>query len=196
METDDFPSVDSTPSAVLAPALTILYHPDLRRIGDRALLGDFEPGATAALSRDTPDFVEPRGMRMLPLADSCISRTPVLLSRGADGSVRLRREESRTRILHRGQPVEADLDVSPGAPCSRSAAVSCSSCTAPGHTPWSARRISGWWARARASSGCAPTSSTSPTSTSPCSCAARPAPARSWSPTPSTGPAGVGEGPS
>ncbi len=113
MQTDDFSSIEADPGAVTAPALTILYHPDLHRIGDRAMLGDLSSGVATALSRDTPVFAAPRGARALPLEHTCVSRTPLLLTRAADGTVRLRREESRTKVVHRGRAVEAGIDVSP-----------------------------------------------------------------------------------
>src|SRR5690349_17909325 len=101
MQTDDFSSVEVDPGAALAPALTILYHPDLRRIGDRAVLTSAIPGATVALSRDTLDFGAALGTGPRALEHACVSRTPVLLTRTPDGGVRVSRGDSRTKLAHR-----------------------------------------------------------------------------------------------
>ncbi len=115
MDTDEFSSVEMDASTVLSPALTVIYHPDLHRIGDRALLGDLVVGGSTPVSRDTPIFAEPRGARWQPIAHTCVSRTPLLLTRLADGGVRVHRGESKTKLVYQGRPVEAGIDVSPGA---------------------------------------------------------------------------------
>ena len=47
-------------SASLAhPALTILYHPDLRRAGERVLLNELAAGQPVQLSRLEPGFAPP-----------------------------------------------------------------------------------------------------------------------------------------
>ncbi len=55
-------------------ALTVLYHPDARRIGERALLNNLLAGLPANLSRLEPAFQPPHGGRPKPLND------PFLLS--------------------------------------------------------------------------------------------------------------------
>jgi two-component system, NtrC family, nitrogen regulation response regulator GlnG len=90
------------------PALTILYHPDLSRVGERALLGDLLEGREAHLSRLEPAF-EPPGrvdFRMSrPLSDLHLSRSPLRLLRTGDGSLQLFAAETRTRVLADGVPV-------------------------------------------------------------------------------------------
>src|SRR5438045_62567 len=63
------------------PALTLLYHPQLERIGERALLSDWSPGTALSLSRTEPSF----GPSAAPLTDPFISRNPVRISPG-DGA--------------------------------------------------------------------------------------------------------------
>jgi len=61
--------------------LTIAYHPDIERIGERAR---FE-GNTLELSRLSPDFTVPGADRSRPLEDRYLSRSPVLrLARSGD----------------------------------------------------------------------------------------------------------------
>ena len=66
---------DGAPAAVTS--LTILYHPDTKRIGDQAALAGLAPEVTFRLSRAEPDFSgsdEPQ-----PLGDRNLSRAPLLL---------------------------------------------------------------------------------------------------------------------
>ena len=60
--------------------ITILYHPDTRRIGEVSDLPCLAPGETASLSRLEPDFVPLRGERAgRPLHDPYLSRSPLVL---------------------------------------------------------------------------------------------------------------------
>jgi two-component system nitrogen regulation response regulator GlnG len=75
----------------LLPALTILHHADLDRVGDVAV---FPTGGGAraemAISRNTPHFVRPGGLDAAPLGDPCLSRTAwKLCARFDGGSARL-----------------------------------------------------------------------------------------------------------
>jgi DNA-binding NtrC family response regulator len=74
------------PAAAAADArvvgLTILYHPSLGRIGERALLTGLEAGKSFELSRLAPAFAAPGARTSQPLADHRISRVPLRL-RGA-----------------------------------------------------------------------------------------------------------------
>jgi DNA-binding NtrC family response regulator len=108
MQTNDFSSAEFDGGIVLSPAITILYHPALDRIGDRALLE--EP--VSALSRDAPVFTAPRGGRALPLEHTSVSRTPLTVTRLAGGGLRIELGEARTKLTYRGKPVENGLDVS------------------------------------------------------------------------------------
>jgi two-component system, NtrC family, nitrogen regulation response regulator GlnG len=89
------------------PALTILYHPDLGRVGERAVLGGLLEGRTAYLSRLEPGFEAPQRSEPLPLEDRHISRSPMRLSRGREtGDLSLSIAESRTRVMANGSPVQ------------------------------------------------------------------------------------------
>ncbi|MFL5369289.1 MAG: sigma-54-dependent Fis family transcriptional regulator, partial [Myxococcales bacterium] len=68
------------------PALTIAYHPDVRRAGAVAILDGLARGAEVMLSRLEPDFVPAGGGQGRPLADPFLSRTPIVL-KNADGGV-------------------------------------------------------------------------------------------------------------
>ena len=89
------------------PALTILYHPDLGRVGERALLAGLAAGRTAHLSRLEPDFTPPHRNEPRPLEDRHLSRSPLLLRRlGESGAVELSAQESRTRVAADGVAVQ------------------------------------------------------------------------------------------
>ena len=86
------------PEIVVAPAehgdrqylqLSVLYHPDIDRIGECADLGKLANGKPLALSRLRCDFRKLRsGARARPLEDPWLSRKPLTLRRG-DGGVHL-----------------------------------------------------------------------------------------------------------
>src|SRR5262245_2007610 len=89
------------------PALTIRYHPDLSRVGERAMLGGLLEGRTAYLSRLEPGFEAPQRSEPLPLEDRHISRSPLRLTRAREtGGVSLYVGESRTRVMANGSPVQ------------------------------------------------------------------------------------------
>jgi DNA-binding NtrC family response regulator len=89
------------PSARRAPipVLTIVYHPVLRRIGDRAFLGELVAGREVKSSRHAPRFTPPHQPQGIPLADSRISRVPFDLQPSGDGGITLVPGESRTKIV-------------------------------------------------------------------------------------------------
>jgi two-component system, NtrC family, nitrogen regulation response regulator GlnG len=72
---------DSGPtSTVLAPpCLTIVWHPDVSRVGQRALLSELLDGETALLSRNDLLFGTPGGADGTPLGDPFLSRRPIHL---------------------------------------------------------------------------------------------------------------------
>jgi two-component system nitrogen regulation response regulator GlnG len=92
------PAGSEAPAAV--PALTLLCHPDLGRVGDRALLGELLHAALP-LSRTYPDFLPPGGGAGGPLADRHLSRTPLLLRPAGEG-IELCLKESRTSVIADG----------------------------------------------------------------------------------------------
>ncbi len=88
------------------PALTILYHPDSRRVGERVLLHELATGKKVKLSRSEPDFAAPGDTRLRPLGDLYLSRKPVSLAHDASShQVRLKAAESSTKVVVDGAPV-------------------------------------------------------------------------------------------
>jgi two-component system nitrogen regulation response regulator GlnG len=67
------PQKPSDDSRVTVIALTIAYHPDVSRIGERAVL----ESASLELSRAAPGFAPPSGGASRPLADRYLSRSPI-----------------------------------------------------------------------------------------------------------------------
>jgi two-component system nitrogen regulation response regulator GlnG len=85
------------------PALTILFHPQARRVGARAYLGQTVRGQEARLSRLEPDFEQP-GSRE-PLNDPYLSRRPIRFL-PVPGGLEMRLEEGPMRVAVSGEPVE------------------------------------------------------------------------------------------
>jgi len=95
--------------------LTILYHPELGRIGERAVLPELAAGRSVLLSRSSPDFLGADGISR-PLADLHLSRSPLRLSPGGEaGGVRLLVGESRTRVVSEAGPVQTACEFGAGA---------------------------------------------------------------------------------
>ncbi len=94
---------EGVPSAIL-PALTILHHPDPRRVGDRVLLGEIVRGGEAQVGRNAPEFSSPARMVGEPLAEPHLSRTPIRFRGLRDNGVELSRGESRTSVRVDGNP--------------------------------------------------------------------------------------------
>ncbi|WP_044183859.1 sigma 54-interacting transcriptional regulator [Hyalangium minutum] len=84
------------------PALTIVSHPTPHRAGERLLLGSLSSGGSVSVSRVGPDFVRPGGPLGMPLADTFLSRKPLVFERTETGGIRLRVEEGGTqvRVVH------------------------------------------------------------------------------------------------
>ncbi|MBK7536491.1 MAG: sigma-54-dependent Fis family transcriptional regulator [Myxococcales bacterium] len=86
--------------------LTILYHPELERVGERALLTGLEQGREFALSRGEPLFSAPGAAAREPLAERGLSRAPIWLRGAAARAVVLDPGDSRTRVELGGQAVD------------------------------------------------------------------------------------------
>ena len=94
------------------PGLTVLCHPDLRRVGERALLPALASDQEAHLSRLEPLFSQPGSAERRPLADPRLSRSALLLRPLGDGGVQLVNPTGRIRISVDGQPVQDRIDIS------------------------------------------------------------------------------------
>ena len=92
------------------PGLTVLYHPNLDRVGERCLLPGSAPPTPCRLARHEPDFASPGGGPQRPLADAAISRRPIHLTvDDAAHSLRLWRGTSRTTIEADGETISDEL---------------------------------------------------------------------------------------
>jgi len=96
------------------PGLSVLHHPDLRRVGERAPLLSLAAGGEALLSRREPGFSVPGAApgaaapaQRRPLDHASLSRQPIRLRREGLGGVRLDACGSRTRVVVDGEPVTA-----------------------------------------------------------------------------------------
>jgi len=107
-------SADRRPAApALVPGLTILYHPDVSRVGERVALTGLAAGRPEPLGRGVPLFSPPGGPQLAPLGDVHLSRSPILLVPGsARGGVRIDRADSRTTVEADGMPVAAERELS------------------------------------------------------------------------------------
>jgi two-component system nitrogen regulation response regulator GlnG len=102
--------------SLLVPGLTVLFHPDVERIGERAPLSALLAGGEEELSRGEPTFFQPgkpdsRKHSGQPLGDPFLSRRPLRLVSGPGrGSVRLLCGETGTRVAVDGKPAGAVHD--------------------------------------------------------------------------------------
>ncbi len=100
-------------SPATVPALTVLFHPDVRRVGEWTALSELLLGREAQISRNYPDFISPDRLPGGPLADRYISRRPVLLQPAPGKGIILSLGESRTRVDADGVPVLKSRELSP-----------------------------------------------------------------------------------
>jgi len=87
------------------PALTVLWHPDPERVGDRFVLNPFLSGKSVALSRGEPRFAPPRGGAARTLGHRRVSRRPLALRPAPDGGVDLDPSGSSTVVDVDGRPL-------------------------------------------------------------------------------------------
>ncbi|HEX4952465.1 MAG TPA: sigma 54-interacting transcriptional regulator [Thermoanaerobaculia bacterium] len=90
---------------VQVPGLTILWHPNPRRVGERVPLPDLISGRPVALSRLEPAFSPIQEGRPRALEDVYLSRSPIRIEPDPSGGVRLVPSASRTRVLVEGRPL-------------------------------------------------------------------------------------------
>ncbi len=78
--------------------LTVLAHPDLSRIGERRTFRA-QPDGLEVLSRNKPDFAQPRGGRERPLGHKRLSRKPIYLRQDEEGGITIDSREWRSSVL-------------------------------------------------------------------------------------------------
>lgn len=110
-DTRDRPALDEQESQFLVPGLTILDHPDVRRVGEKTHLTELCSGQEAVLSRIAPLFAAPGRVERRPLIDPYISRRPLRFQPGADGAVRLLAGGTSQRVEIDGEPVETERTI-------------------------------------------------------------------------------------
>ena len=92
------------------PTLTILHHPSLARVGDRAWLSELAGGAPTALSRSEPPFRAPDG-KARPLGDPFLSRRPITME-PSGGGILFSRGQVTSRIRLNGADVPSAFSIS------------------------------------------------------------------------------------
>ncbi len=98
----------------LLPALTVLTHPVLSRIGERAFLADLARGREVSLSRNEPRFSAPDSRAGASLGDLFLSRQPLKLRPLPSGGVRLSRADSPIHTVIDGCELAESRDLSSG----------------------------------------------------------------------------------
>ena len=101
-------------SAFVAPALTILAHPDPSRVGASAHLPSLDAGAGVELSRVAPAF-RGRSGPARPLEDRALSRKATRIARRRDGAVELHPDPAGASLVVDGLPIDAAVVIAPDA---------------------------------------------------------------------------------
>ena len=99
---------------VLAPALTVLWHTDVARIGDISILEELRSDRRVSVSRLAPLFVSPRGTERQPLQDKHLSRTPAFeIVRGARDALEIRPGAADVPTLVHGAALTRTVTLAP-----------------------------------------------------------------------------------
>jgi two-component system nitrogen regulation response regulator GlnG len=115
-ETRSAETLQGTLGPLRVPGLTVLWHPDPERIGERSVLPELEDdGGMVELSRLSPLFSPPDGERRRPLEDSHLSRRPILLRRRG-GVIEIDPAGSPMAAELEGEPLTAPRRLPPGEP--------------------------------------------------------------------------------
>jgi DNA-binding NtrC family response regulator len=101
----------ASPSPVSVPALTILYHPQLDRVGSQAVLHELCSGESIQLSRAAPEFSSRVRPTAEPLADRNLSRGPLRLAPIDGGGVRLDIGDCRSRVVVGGEVLRGAVEL-------------------------------------------------------------------------------------
>lgn len=94
------PQINGMPSSgPRVPALTILSHPNVGRVGERAILWEDAEGGEAFLARRQVTFKQPRGGEPRGLEDPYLSRRPARISAARFGGIRIDCTRTSTRVI-------------------------------------------------------------------------------------------------
>jgi len=85
--------------------LTVLFHPNVERVGQVCALFSLEVGGVRRLSRLEPDFHWHGVEKGEPLASPVLSRTPIIVRGTERGSLSLENPASLNAVLVQGQPL-------------------------------------------------------------------------------------------
>lgn len=99
------PPVSEDGGALRVPGVTILFHPRMKRVGERTPLPELMAGRPVHLSRLEPMFFAPGSGKGRPLADSHLSRTPIRWSGRPQDGWALERGDHRGEVLVNGEPL-------------------------------------------------------------------------------------------
>lgn len=88
------------------PTLTVVYHPNLARVGEYCILPQLDGRGVVEVSRLTPGFLVAGSDDAVPLADRYISRRPVRLKGGGQAGLVVEREEDGMPVWVDGQSIE------------------------------------------------------------------------------------------
>jgi two-component system nitrogen regulation response regulator GlnG len=118
VETRPEPAICAS-STALVPGLTVLWHPDVERVGERVLLAGLAAGMEERLSRYEPRFLAPDAAGAAapqPLADPFLSRLPILLiPQAKTGALSIVCDATRTPVMAGGVQVRGEVAVSASA---------------------------------------------------------------------------------
>ena len=106
---DERSTAGSSGAATPTLALTIVYHPRLDRVGERASFENLSSDKPIALSRVEPVFAPPGASEGEPLADDHISRKPIHFGVTPDGDVRVDIGDSGTSVSVGGQRITGSV---------------------------------------------------------------------------------------
>lgn len=95
------------------PALTLVWHPNAHRAGERILLYPLTKGGEVHISRAEPDFVRNGSAAGEPLDDPYISRKPIVLRAAKGGGITVITAADGTRVTCGQTPVEDRIDLEP-----------------------------------------------------------------------------------
>lgn len=103
------------PDTLTVPGLTIVAHPDSRRVGDLVALPELLQGREVWLSRLAPLFSSPERPTRRPLGDQHVSRSPIRLAPGPqEGDLLLDCALTRTGVEADGRPLNGGCVLSRG----------------------------------------------------------------------------------
>ncbi|MEZ4296916.1 MAG: sigma-54 dependent transcriptional regulator [Polyangiaceae bacterium] len=95
----------------VVPCLTVASHPMPRRAGERLLLHALATGRPVELSRNAPELVRPGSSLGAPLVDPFISRKPIRITAGPQGSIEIDPGEGTT-VAVQGEPIRRAVRLS------------------------------------------------------------------------------------